>query len=54
MLFKALYFFSVAWIVFVAMVGWGEPPLIAVFGIPGFLGLLVTYLKTGKFLLPPK
>lgn len=54
MFLKKLYFLSVAWIVIVALVGWGEPVLIAILGIPGFLGLLVTYLKTGKFLLPPR
>lgn len=54
MFLKTLYFLSVAWIAIVALVAWGEPAGIAILGIPGFLGLLVTYLKTGKFLLPPK
>ena len=54
MFIKALYFASVAWVVIVTLVGYGEPALIAILGIPGFIGLFVTYLKTGRFLLPPK
>jgi hypothetical protein len=54
MFLKAIYFISVAWIVLAALVAWGEPFIIAIFAVPGFIGLLVTYLKTGRFLVPPK
>lgn len=51
---KLLYFVSAIWVVLLLLVLHDELVVAAVFSLPGLLGLLVCYLKTGRFLLPPK
>lgn len=50
---KALYFFSLVWILIVGSLAGFDPVITTIFGLPGLLGLFIVYLKTGRFLLPP-
>lgn len=51
---KAIYFLSVVWVILAGCIASFDPLVTTIFGSPGILGLFVVYLKTGRFLLPPR